>query len=147
MVIAFILLTAVGSIAYSLQKAINAALGEKLGTVQSSFINHVVGMVVASLLLIVGIRTGHFSTAGIPFYLFLGGCAGFFAIVLINYAFPIIGAVATILWLVLAQLVSSLIVDNCGFLNGCIIKMDGSRIAGVILVIIGAGLVVVRKRM
>lgn len=146
MVILFIFLTAIAGVSLSLLKAVNAALGERVGLMESSFISHFVGAVVAACLLVVGIRTGHFHIDGIPFYFFLGGCLGLFMIVMINYAFPIIGAMATLICMILSQLISSLIVDHCGLFNACVIKMDSGRIIGVILVMIGAGLVLWRKK-
>lgn len=145
MVIVFVCLTAIAGVSLSLLKAVNARLGERLGIMESSWISHVVGAFAAALLLVLGIRTGQFALSGIPFYFFLGGCLGLFMIVLINYAFPIIGAMATLICMILSQLTTSLIVDHCGLFNACVIKMDNGRIIGVILVMIGAGLVLTRK--
>ncbi len=146
MIVTFALLAVIAGISLSLQKAVNARLGERLGLMESSFANHAVGAVIAAALLVVGIRTGTFVTTGVPWYLFMGGCIGLIMIVLINYAFPIIGATATLICMILSQLSSSVIVDHCGLFNGCVIHVDTGRIIGVILVLIGAGLVLGRKK-
>lgn len=146
MIMVFVFLTAIAGISLSLLKAVNARLGERVGLMESSFISHLVGAIVAALLLIVGIRTGHFAITGIPFYFFMGGCLGLFMLVMINFAIPVIGAMATLICMVLSQLITSLVVDHCGLFNACVIKVDNGRLIGVFLVIVGAGLVLWRRK-
>lgn len=138
-------LTAIAGVSLSLLKAVNARLGERVGIMESAFISHLMGAVVAATLLIIGIRTGHFSFSGIPFYFFMGGCLGLFMIAMINYAIPVIGAMAALICMILSQLLTSLVVDHCGLFNACVIKVDSGRIIGVILVFIGAGLVLWKR--
>lgn len=135
-----------GSFALTLQKAVNAALGQQIGGMESSFVNHFVGTLVAGLLLLAGIHTGQIYFSGIPFYLFLGGCLGVFLVFFINIAIPVIGIMATLICLVLSQLVTSSMLDHYGIFSDKIMKMGAFRVAGIALVILGAALVLSRNK-
>lgn len=130
----------------TLQKVVNASLGQKIGSMESSFANHAVGALFAGLLLIVGIKTGHIHFSNVPSHLFLGGCLGVFLVFFINYAIPVIGIMATLICLVLSQLIASSAVDHYGIFSDNIMKMGHLRVAGIILITAGAILVLSRNK-
>lgn len=144
--ILFIFLMLCGSFALTLQKAVNAALGQQIGGMESSFVNHFVGALFAGLLFLAGIHTGQIYFSGIPPTLFLGGCFGVFLVFFINTAIPIIGLMATLICLILSQLITSSVLDHYGIFSDKIVKMGPLRITGIALVILGAALVLSRKK-
>lgn len=141
MVVISILLTFCSSVALTFQKVINAALGKRIGSLESSFINHLVGALFGGVLLIAGLKTGRIHFAGVPFYLFLGGSLGIFLVAFINYSIPVIGVMATLICLIISQLTTSLVVDHYGLVNGTVLHIGFGRIAGVALIVCGAMLV------
>lgn len=146
MFVFLVLLSVLGGFAMTWQKTVCAALGERIGGMESSFINHIVGAILAGLLLAAGIRTGQISFSGIPFYFFLAGCLGVFYIYLINYTIPIIGIMATLICLILSQLITSSVIDHYGLLNSNVIKFGISRAIGIILITIGTILVLSKSK-
>jgi len=146
MAVIFIFLTFCGSIVLTLQKVVNAALGKRIGSMESSFVNHIVGTLFAGLLLAIGLKSGQIHFENIPPYLFLGGFFGVFMIFFVNYAIPIIGVMATLICLILAQLITSSTIDHYGFINANILKIGYLHIAGIALIICGALLVLIRKK-
>lgn len=146
MFVVSIVCAAAAGAALGAQKIINAALAVRIGCMGGSFFNHAVGALFAGCLLLLGIRTGSFSLGGVPFHYFLGGCIGVFSIALVNYSIPRIGAMATVLCLILCQLITSCFIDHCGFLGSKQILMTPARYSGVILILVGAVLVLMGRR-
>lgn len=146
MIVISIFLTLLSGVALTFQKVVNAALGKRIGSMESSFINHIVGAFFGGLLLLVGLRTGHIYFSGIPFYLFLGGSLGVFVVFFVNYSIPVIGIMATLICLTISQLTTSLVIDHYGFVNGTVLQMGALRIVGIILIICGAMLVLSRRK-
>lgn len=129
----------------SLQKVVNAALGQVVGSMTSSFFNHAVGAVFASLLLALGLYTHRFHF-DMPFYLFLGGCCGVFLVYLLNSAIPKIGAMATLIFVILSQLVFSACIDHFGLFQARPIAISPFKILGVFLLMLSAILVLSKPK-
>lgn len=141
-----IFLTAGSGILLSLQKLINASLGIKVGSMESSFINHLVGAVFSFLLLLVGLGVGSIYFKGIPFYYFLGGSFGVFLVYFINFSIPQIGAMATLIFLIFSQLVVSSIIDHFGVFGGFVDEFNVFKALGIVMIMIGAFFVLNKKR-
>lgn len=144
MAVISIFLTFISSFVLTSQRVVNAALGKRIGSMESSFVNHIVGAVFGGLLLILGLRTGHIYFTGIPYYLFLGGSLGVFLVYFMNFSIPVIGVMATSVCLIISQLATSLIIDHYGFINGTVLQIGYLRIAGMIFIICGTTLVLAR---
>ncbi|PIU55260.1 MAG: hypothetical protein COS89_07835 [Deltaproteobacteria bacterium CG07_land_8_20_14_0_80_38_7] len=146
MFIFLILIACINGILLSNNYLINASLGTKVGSLKSSFINHLVGALFAFTLLLIGIHTGNLSLNNIPLYLFIGGMLGIIAVFLGNYAIPIIGAMTLNILLISGQLITSAIIDHIGFMSTEAIELTPLRIAGIIFIILGAFLVLLKKQ-
>jgi bacterial/archaeal transporter family-2 protein len=141
-----IILTIGGSVVLTLQKAVNGALGKHIGSLQGSFVNHLVGALVAGALLAAGLATGSLHVAGIPPHLFLGGSLGAFMICCMNYAIARAGVMATLICMLISQLVCSTVIDHYGLFGGVAIEMRPARLAGILLIIAGAIFVLTKPR-
>ncbi|HLD44423.1 MAG TPA: DMT family transporter, partial [bacterium] len=99
------------------------------------------GTLFSGLLLLVGLGSGALTLTGIPYYYFLGGCIGFLVVAGNNFAVPHLGTMLTTLIIVACQLVTSALMDHFGILGGETIPLSGLRIAGIVVIFLGAVLV------
>ncbi len=123
-------------------RMVNAALGAAMGSLQGSFVNHLVGSLGAALLLVVGVRTGALVLEGVPWIYLTGGCLGVLIVAVSNYAVRTIGAALFAVLLLTGQLVSSAGIDHFGWLSAQRIIMTPAKLFGLALILIGAALVV-----
>ena len=134
----FYLLALANGVIGALSRLVNAALGTYVGSLESSWINHVVGTVVAGGLLLAGWRTGTLQWGGLAWYYWIGGCLGVGVVAASNYAVPRIGAMLLGMILLAAQLVTGAGLDAAGALGGTAIPLTGTRAFGLLLLIAGA---------
>lgn len=142
----FIILSLLNGALLSFQQVMNAALGVLVGSMGSSVINHLVGTLFAGLLLLVGLRTGLFVFADIPFVYFLGGCLGVCTVAMGNYAIPRIGVVAMAILFMSSQLFTSSLIDHFGWFGAKSISLTLPHVVGILLLIVGAALVFTKEK-
>lgn len=130
-------LAALNGVLGSISRLLNAALGATIGSLESSWVNHVVGTAVAGALLLAGWRTGTIQ-GGLPWYYWVGGCMGVGVVAAGNYVIPRIGAVLFALLLLAMQLVASATLDHFGWLGGAMIPLSPQRAIGLLLLFGGA---------
>ncbi|MDC7805366.1 DMT family transporter [Luteimonas sp BLCC-B24] len=127
-----------------LQALINARLGALTqGALFASFVSFAVGTVVLGGVLAVS-RTawpGVRDLAALPPWLWLGGVIGALFVFCGTLLVPRLGAAGLICLIVFGQLVGSLLVDHFGVLTASR-PVDLTRLAGAVLVCVGALLVV-----
>jgi transporter family-2 protein len=120
----------------TVSRLLNAALGTYVGSLESSWINHVVGSAAAGSMLL-GWRTGMFQ-GGLPWYYWVGGWMGVLVVAAGNHAIPRLGAVLFALLALATQLVGSALLDHAGALGGHAIPLTAQRAAGLGLLFVGA---------
>ncbi len=120
----------------------NAALASRVGSMRSSFVNHLAGTLFAGVLLAVGVRTGVLRWSGIPLVYFLGGSLGVLVVAASNYAVQYAGTVVFAVLILTFQLITSAGIDHFGWMGGEVIPMTIERGVGLALIIGGAVLVV-----
>ena len=123
-------------------RVVNAALATRVGSMRSSFVNHLAGTLFAGLLLAVGVRTGVLRWSGIPLVYFIGGSLGVLIVAASNYAVQHAGAVVFAVLILTVQLMTSAGIDHFGWMGGDVIPMTIERGVGLALIIGGAVLVV-----
>ncbi len=144
MIFLSILLTSIASAIVAFQKTLNAGLGKCIGSIEGSFVNHLVGFIFGLLILVIGYQLDNINLGNTPFYLFLGGAAGIFMVSFVNYAIAHIGIMNTLIYLIISQSITSLIIDHYGLINHAKIPMNPLRIIGILLIICGAKLALSR---
>ncbi|MCF8083675.1 MAG: DMT family transporter [Deltaproteobacteria bacterium] len=142
--LALFLLMFAGGLAAIIQPSINARLAEKVGFVESAFISFLVGTL--TLLVLVGLfGRGHLrGVVDASWWELTGGCLGALFVSLTILAVPRIGPPATMGAAIAAQLTGGLILDHYGWFGFRGFPMDLRRIAGVVLLMIGAALLLRR---
>lgn len=133
-----------GGIAVGLQGPLASLVSQRLGVLESVFIVHLGGAVVA-LIPLAARRGGHLGHwRAVPWYALGAGALGLVLISALSYTIPRIGASASIMILVMGQLVVGAILDHFGLFGIEVRHMDLTRLAGM-LVLFGGVWLTVRK--
>lgn len=112
-----LVIAALAGIAMAVQGSLNAALGKTVGTLEATFIVHVVGIavIIAALYLF---RWGAGNLALVkeaPWYTFLGGALGVLIIFGVVLSIPRAGVANATTAIIIGQLLTALLIDHCGF--------------------------------
>lgn len=130
-----IILAMLGGILTTLSMVVNSSLGKKIGVIQSTCINYIVGLICSILVLValgssVNISIETFEK--MPFYIFLGGAIGVSVVYFSNIIIPKIPVVYSTLLLFVGQVVTGIIIDF--FVMS---EISFTKLIGAIIIIIG----------
>jgi len=133
-------LTATAGMAAAMQVAIFGRFGDRVGTLPAFAFSCVVTAVIAAVILVVGQRSfGGFATAWhAPKWFWIGGMLGTFIVLSIVIAAPRIGTFATVALIIAGQLTFGTIIDRFGLFGLQQVPLTPYRIAGIILLAVGA---------
>jgi len=134
----------VGGLAAIIQPSINARLAQKVGFIESAFISFLVGTLTLLVLVLVWGRGSFKGVLGASWWELTGGCLGALFVSLTILAVPRIGTAATMGAAIAAQLTGGLILDYYGWFGFKEFPLDIKRIAGVVLLMMGAALLLRR---
>lgn len=128
----------------TVQAGANAQLSKAIG---SPFTATTVQLLVAAILLLaVAVVTGSVAAfAALPqvhWWHALGGIASAIYVVSTIFLFPRIGAVVSVGLFIAGQIVASVMLDGFGWLGVAATGLDAAAIAGTLIVLLGAGLIV-----
>lgn len=139
------LVTFIAGALLTLQVGMNSTLGRVSGNVRfavlMSFIVGTIGMVLYFAVSGVPLPARS-SLAGVPLWAWCGGLLGAFYVAVATIVGPRIGAAALLALVVFGQLCASLLVDQFGWLGFPLRPISPTRIAGVLLLLSGVGLIV-----
>lgn len=130
-----IILAMVGGILTTLSMIVNSSLGKKIGVLQSTCINYIVGLICSTLVLILlgsSVKVNAETFLKMPFYIFLGGAIGVSVVYFSNIIIPKIPVVYSTLLLFVGQVVTGIIIDF--FVMS---EISFSKLIGAIVIIIG----------
>ena len=125
-----------------LQGLINARLGTQVGgAVQAAFVSFVVGTVLLGAWLLAS-RNGFAVADGAHFppWIWLGGALGALYVACFTLLVPRLGTASLVCLAILGQVTASLLLDHYGVLQAPR-RADAVRVAGALLVLVGAVLV------
>ncbi|MBI4671268.1 MAG: DMT family transporter [Chloroflexi bacterium] len=136
-----ILIGVLGGVAVGLQTPFAGAISQRVGGAASSLIIHASGAVVSAIVLFArgGEHMGQWRE--LPWYLWGAGGLGVILYLTLSVTFPRLGATATIVLVILGQLLSGLVIDHFGLLGVNIRAIDGGRVLGAVVVLVGAYLI------
>lgn len=137
------LLIAAGSgLAMALQGSLNAALGKVVGLLETTFVVHLTGLVLAGAVLFIflpgGNRLGQFAQA--PWYTYLGGALGVLIIYAVARSIPKVGVAPATTAIILGQVLTASVIDHFGLFGLERLPFTWCRIAGTLLMAAGAWL-------
>jgi transporter family-2 protein len=136
-----ILIGLAGGLAVGLQGPLASMLTQKLGILESVFIVHLGGALIALIpMFVLGSRLGEWRS--VPWYAFGTGIFGLVVIGAISYTLPRVGAAAAIMTIVAGQLLISVALDHFGLLGAAQRSLDATRVLGLGVVMVGVWLTV-----
>jgi len=140
-ILLIILIGLAGGLAVGLQGPLASMLTQKLGVLESVFIVHLGGALIALIpMFILGSRLGEWRN--VPWYAFGTGIFGLVVIGAISYMIPRVGAAAAVTTLVAGQLLISAALDHFGWLGATERTLDAPRLFGLAVVFVGVWLTV-----
>ncbi|GAA0115595.1 DMT family transporter [Clostridium senegalense] len=129
------ILAIIGGVLTTLSMVINSSLGKRIGVLQSTLINYIVGLLCSMIvLLIVGsnVELSMVEFENIPIFVFCGGIIGVVIVYTSNIIIPKIPVVYSMLLLFIGQILAGIIID---FLINK--KIEINKIVGAMIVTIG----------
>lgn len=130
-----ILLAVIAGALTTLSMIINSSLGKKIGVLQSTFINYIVGLICSIIvLLFIGSKMSYNISdfTNMPFYIFLGGIIGVSIVYSSNIIIPKIPVVYSTLLIFIGQIFAGIVID---FIITS--EISSKKIFGSIIIIIG----------
>ncbi|MBI5841085.1 MAG: DMT family transporter [Chloroflexi bacterium] len=137
-----ILIGLAGGIAVGLQSPMASMISQRLGTLESVFIVHIGGAVIAlvPLLFYGGGKLSQWRS--VPWYALGAGVFGLVVIGAVSYMIPRVGIAASIITIVAGQLLVGTILDHFGMLGAVVKPLDVTRAIGLVVVLFGVWLTV-----
>lgn len=143
----FVILAISAGAAVSIQAGINASLGTQLNnSLMAATISFGVGFLVALLVLMLsgGMSLPASGLKGLSPLLFTGGALGVLYVTSVLFLVPKIGISSTITLVVAGQLGLSVMIGHYSLLGVAARTLDGPRIVGIVLVVVGTFLIIRR---
>lgn len=137
-----IILAVLAGMAVSIQSPLSSILNQRIGQMESVFIVHLGGTVVSAIILLFLGGGNMRAWREAPWYTWLAGVLGLVVIASLNIAIVRLGSVAMVSIMVAAQLALGAILDHFGWLGLEVRPLTLPRIAGMLVMGLGAWLVV-----
>ena len=138
-----VVFVAAAGVGGTIQAAVQATLGDRVGTIEALGFAMVVAGVTGVVVLLVARQSFHAVSASLhqPAWLWVGGMLSAFIVLSFTFAAPRIGVTASIGLYIAGTLVSAAVVDHFGWLGVERIAIAWPRIVGIALLLGGAALV------
>ena len=136
-----IVIAAVAGIAVTLQGNFMGVMTQILGTRESMFITYGSGGILIALFLLASGsgKVGEWRT--VPVHTLTSGLLGLIIVGSIGYATARYGLIITFSVLLVAQYISAALVDHYGLWGSPVHPIDGTRLIGIVLLLVGAWLI------
>lgn len=136
-----VLMGLLGGIAVGLQNPLAALMGRRMGFLESAFVIHLGGAILAGVPLLLTGGGGLGRWREVPWYALWAGGLGVVLVSAVSYIVPRIGIASAVSLIVATQLGVGVVLDHYGLLG-----LDGralapARAAGMVLLLVGAWLV------
>lgn len=135
------ILIACGGVAVAIQPSINARLAQKTGFLEAATISFAVGTLVLLLLSMLSGQGSFRRIVEVPWWQLSGGLFGAFFVTMTIVGVPRIGTTAVLALTIASQLTAGMVMDHYGVFGMRGIPVDGKRIIGIALLLIGVFLV------
>jgi bacterial/archaeal transporter family-2 protein len=139
--IIIILIGVMGGVAIGVQSPLASMISQRLGVLESVFIVHLGGALVALVpLLIFGSKFNQWRS--LPWYTLGAGAFGLVVIFAMSYMIPRVGVAPALIILLAGQLLMGSIMDHFGWLGAVQRPIELSRVLGLSVVLAGVWLTV-----
>jgi transporter family-2 protein len=133
---------ALSGVTMAVQGSLNAALSKVLGLLETTFVVHLVGLVLVAVLLF-GFRLGDgqlSAYARAPWYYYLGGILGVAIIYLVTHSIPRVGVAPATTAIIIGQVLTASLIDHLGLFGLERLPFTWHRLVGTLLMAGGAWL-------
>lgn len=137
-----IFLAVAAGLAVSIQAPLSSILNQRIGQMESVFIVHLGGTVVAGVILLFVAGGNMRAWRNAPWYAHLAGVLGLLVIASLNIAIVRLGSLATVSIMVAAQLALGAVMDHFGWLGLEVRPLTLPRLLGVLVTGLGVWLIV-----
>jgi transporter family-2 protein len=139
-------IASISGAAMALQGTMNTALGKVVGLWESTLLVHLVGTITSLLVIIVlGVGFGNLSKMGqAPWYIYLGGVLNVAIIYAIVRSMPQIGVGNATTAIIVTQVLTALLIDNCGAFGMKKYGFHYIDLLGIALLAIGARILLIK---
>jgi transporter family-2 protein len=141
-ILLIILIGLAGGVAVGLQGPLASMIGQRLGILESVFIVHIGGALIALLPLLFYSGGKLAQWKQLPWYTLVAGSFGLVVIGAVSLMIPRVGVAASIVTIVAGQLLVSTILDQYGLLGAMVRPLDLTRALGLAVVFVGVWLTV-----
>jgi transporter family-2 protein len=141
-ILLIILIGLAGGVAVGLQSPMASMITQRLGMLESVFIVHIGGALIALLPLLFYGGGKLAQWRSVPWYVLGAGVFGLIVIGAISYMIPRVGVAASIITVVAGQLLVGTILDHFGWLGAMQRPLDPTRAIGLAIVLVGVWLTV-----
>ncbi len=131
-----------GGIAVGLQGPLTSMMSRHIGVMESVFIIHLGGLLLAGFLLFFFWSGQLGAWREVPWYALGAGMLGVVVLTAVSYTIPRIGVTATVSLIVAAQLVLGVVLDQFGWLGADIRPIDIGRLVGIVVLFLGTWLII-----
>lgn len=141
----YIGIAAISGAAMALQGTFNATLGKILGLWESTLIVHLIGTVVALIIIFVaGMGFGNFGKLSqVPWWAYLGGLLSVIIIYAVARSIPQIGVGNATTAIIVAQISTAILIDSLGIFGMKKLDFQWLDLLGVILFVVGARILLI----
>ena len=139
-----IALSLVAGLAGAAQASVSGTLGKRVGSVQAATFGSIVGTALLLGLAFAAGRSGIVAVIHQPAWLWMSGVLGAGIVLTLAYAPPRIGTFATVALMIAGQLAAGAAIDAFGWLGTERIPVTAYRVAGLVLLTVGAALTLKR---
>ncbi len=130
-----------GGVAVAIQPSINARLAQKTGFLEAATISFAVGTLVLLVISLISAQGSLRRVVEVPWWQLSGGLFGAFFVTMTIVGVPRIGTAAVLALTIVSQLTAGLVMDHYGVFGMRGIPLDGKRIVGVALLLVGVFLI------
>lgn len=139
-----VLLSFLAGTLVAVQPSINARLAQRVGVLESACLSFAVGTLALFALVLAARKGSLAAVAGAPWWELTGGFFGAAFVTISIVAVPRIGTGAALSAVIAGQLLASLLLDHLGVFGLARVPVAPARVAGALLLLAGAALIVRR---
>jgi bacterial/archaeal transporter family-2 protein len=139
--ILIILFGIAGGMAVGVQTPIISEMGQKVGFTASSFIVYMGGALLSGVLLLFQRGENIRDWPRLPWYMLISGFLGLILYQAINVTLPRVGGTLMITLIIVGELLAGIVIDHFGWLGVPLHPINIPRIAGVVVLMLGAYLI------
>ena len=138
-VILFMIIGIISGAAIGMQGPMATLISQRMGLLESVFIVHLGGVVVALVQLLLFQGGGKLSEwKSLPWYVYLAGVLGLVVFAAVTYLIPQIGATTTMMLIIVGQFIIGAVMDHFGWFEMAVRPFSLTKLIGLVVMLIGA---------